>query len=319
MKKAGATQTPEQEALERLRSQIPAWSALNLPKTDLDKINQVWNSGKDSELQPALDVLTSSRTRWQQEATQAASSTTNERAAREKMLREMISRFDKESTDALLVLNIDKLSAAKTDPFLESIKSLFMSGGTRATLGENFTNSIGMEMVWVAEGGFWMGRTEVTSAQFAALAGDSGGGDSPKEGVNWTSASQFCTSLTRKESEELADLPQGARQMPEASEYGLPRVKQWDLAKSKAESLGMTGFSDSLSEWSADTHGSGLSRNRTHNSFVSLPMQSSWPLALKSNTADPLPSSLTGSWSQGTIAIWGGRLGFRVILIPEAP
>ncbi|MEI6467261.1 MAG: SUMF1/EgtB/PvdO family nonheme iron enzyme, partial [Verrucomicrobiota bacterium] len=53
--------------------------------------------------------------------------------------------------------------------------------------------------------GFWLGRTEVTQAQYAAIAGENpshftgAGANAPAEHVSWLDATEFCRKLTARE------------------------------------------------------------------------------------------------------------------------
>jgi formylglycine-generating enzyme required for sulfatase activity len=76
--------------------------------------------------------------------------------------------------------------------------------------------------------GFWLGRTEVTQAQYQAVAGtnpshftESGSG-APVERVSWIEATAYCDKLTKRE--------QAAGRLPENYVYTLPTEAQWEYA-----------------------------------------------------------------------------------------
>jgi formylglycine-generating enzyme required for sulfatase activity len=73
---------------------------------------------------------------------------------------------------------------------------------------------------------FWLGKTEVTQAQWMALMGNNPsqfkGENLPVENVNWTEAMEFCRRLT--EQERLAD------RLPAGYVYTLPTEAQWEYA-----------------------------------------------------------------------------------------
>jgi len=110
----------------------------------------------------------------------------------------------------------------------------------------DFTNSIGMEMVWCPPGtfwmgspvdeegrfkdealhevtitsGFWIGRFPVTQRQWRDVMGQNrtwfkdSGPDAPDELVNWSDAQEFCVSLSRLDGHD----------------YTLPTEAQWEYA-----------------------------------------------------------------------------------------
>lgn len=74
--------------------------------------------------------------------------------------------------------------------------------------------------------GFWMGRTEVTQAQWQAVMGNNPahfrGADRPVELVSWAEAMEFCRKLTARE--------RHAGRLPEGYSYTLPTEAQWEYA-----------------------------------------------------------------------------------------
>jgi formylglycine-generating enzyme required for sulfatase activity len=114
-------------------------------------------------------------------------------------------------------------------------------------------NNVKLEMVWIAPGefmmgspdnesgrdsdegpqmrvrlskGYWLGKYEVTQAQWQALMGNNPsrrkGWGLPVENVSWNDAMEFCKRLT--EAERLAGL------LPEGYQYTLPTEAQWEYA-----------------------------------------------------------------------------------------
>jgi len=318
---AESTDSPELKALEDLRKKTPRWDDLDFNRQrpqDLEVI-EVWISPEitDKQVGHVVSVLKARRDAY----TQQAASGVKNRTDTEKQLSSLRDKLVTDRETLLSTLVIDALGEAEITTLLAKIKELF-SGGIRAVAGENFTNSIGMEMVWIRDGGFWIGRTEVTSSAYKAITGSGNGGNNPVEGISWDRAHNFCQLLTDKEENPPGQIPPEMKLRPADALYGLPGVKQWRKARDAAEALGMSGFSDGLSEWSSDTHRSGLSQNTSFTQGVNVPIQSDWALALNGNTVQPLPGVLTGSWVQSgkdRIVIWQGRLGFRVILIPTSP
>ncbi len=73
---------------------------------------------------------------------------------------------------------------------------------------------------------FWLGKTEVTQAQWEALMGSNPsyfkGSSLPVEQVSWEEAMAFCLKLTERE--------RAAGRLPEGYEYTLPTEAQWEYA-----------------------------------------------------------------------------------------
>ena len=101
---------------------------------------------------------------------------------------------------------------------------------------------------------FWLGKTEVTQAQWEALMGSNpskfrnAAGDAPVERVSWNDAMQFCRKLTERERQ--------ADRLPEGYEYTLPTEAQWEFA-CRAGTTGSYGGSGNLDEMGWYTSNSG--------------------------------------------------------------
>ncbi|MEO6004476.1 MAG: formylglycine-generating enzyme family protein [Opitutus sp.] len=76
--------------------------------------------------------------------------------------------------------------------------------------------------------GFWLGRTEVTQAQYEAVMNENPstfkdiGPEAPVERVSWIDAMAFCEKLNERES--------AAGRLPEGFKYNLPTEAQWEYA-----------------------------------------------------------------------------------------
>ena len=74
--------------------------------------------------------------------------------------------------------------------------------------------------------GYWLGRYEVTQAQYKAVTGTNPskfrGDNNPVETVSWNDAMEFCKKLT--------EIEKAAGRLPEGYEYTLPTEAQWEYA-----------------------------------------------------------------------------------------
>jgi formylglycine-generating enzyme required for sulfatase activity len=74
--------------------------------------------------------------------------------------------------------------------------------------------------------GYWLGKHEVTQAQWQALMGNNPsnfkGSSLPVENVSWNDAMEFCRKLTQRE--------RAAGRLPEGLAYTLPTEAQWEYA-----------------------------------------------------------------------------------------
>jgi formylglycine-generating enzyme required for sulfatase activity len=90
---------------------------------------------------------------------------------------------------------------------------------------------------------YWMGRTEVTQAQYRQVTGKSPsyfkGDDLPVETVSWDDAVAFCEDLTRRE--------RSAGRLPQGYVYRLPTEAEWEYAArggSKSKGFTYSGGND---------------------------------------------------------------------------
>lgn len=327
--KQASTMTAEWQSVEAIKKNPPKWDLLKHEKAnqpEFDRLILLWESCSDALAeQEAIKILAANQSHWQTEASNAVGNATNLRQKHAAELQTMKTTFEVESGKKLAALRDEEISPAIADKLLEAVKMLF-SGDTRATPGENFTNSAGIELVWVAEGNFWIGKTEVTGKQYNfVISGAAEGSDEPKDGVNFNNAIQYCEQLTAKESDSaVADSSLKLR--PEASVYLLPTVQQWNSVRT---STPVEGLSNDLHEWSSSTFGDGSGYDSPKPNFPNAAVRPKYwvpsgdsPLALRANAR---PISLSPNTTSTIAAVflgksypmWSGRLGFRVILISK--
>ncbi|MBQ7589727.1 MAG: formylglycine-generating enzyme family protein [Verrucomicrobia bacterium] len=101
----------------------------------------------------------------------------------------------------------------------------FIMGSPEDELGRGVYYSETQHQVTLTQG-YWMGKFEVTRAQYEAVMGTnpsgSGRADLPVARVNWSESMEFCAKLTAIERE--------AGRLPEGYEYTLPTEAQWEYA-----------------------------------------------------------------------------------------
>jgi formylglycine-generating enzyme required for sulfatase activity len=94
---------------------------------------------------------------------------------------------------------------------------------------ENFTNSIGMELVRLP-GGFWAGRYEVTQKEYQKVMGANPSAfkaeRNPVDSVSWKDTQEFCQKLTALDLNEQA--------IPVGFAYSLPTETQWEAMMADA-------------------------------------------------------------------------------------
>ena len=100
--------------------------------------------------------------------------------------------------------------------------------------------------------GFWLGKTEVTQAQYEAVTGTnpsalkSAGPRAPVERVSWIDAMAFCRKLTERE--------RAAGRLPEGFAFTLPTEAQWEYACRAGTTGAYPGEPDAMS-WHAANSG----------------------------------------------------------------
>lgn len=100
--------------------------------------------------------------------------------------------------------------------------------------------------------GFWLGRTEVTQAQYQAIAGtnpstfQAAGPDAPVERVSWIDAMAYCRKLTERE--------RAAGRLPAGHIFTLPTEAQWEYAYRAGTTGTYPGEPDAMG-WNAGNSG----------------------------------------------------------------
>lgn len=86
-------------------------------------------------------------------------------------------------------------------------------------------NTFYFDMVRIPAADCWVGRREVTQAQYLEITGENPsrfqGDDRPVESVSWDDAVAFCKTLTDRE--------HAAKRLPAEDVYTLPTDAQWDV------------------------------------------------------------------------------------------
>ena len=97
--------------------------------------------------------------------------------------------------------------------------------------------------------GFWLGRTEVTQAQWSSVMGSNPSkfqdADLPVEQVSWNDAMEFCRKLTERE--------RAAGRISDELAYTLPTEAQWEYACRAGTTGDYAGNLDAMAWYSANS------------------------------------------------------------------
>jgi len=102
--------------------------------------------------------------------------------------------------------------------------------------------------------GFWLGRTEVTQAQYTAVMETNPstfkqvGPDAPVERVSWIDAMKFCETLTQRE--------RTAGRLPDGFEFTLPTEAQWEYACRAGTTAEYAGDPEAMAWYDGNSGGS---------------------------------------------------------------
>lgn len=318
-----AIQDPElqkkQQDVSKFRQAAPDWPALGVK--NLDPLRKAWSeSGNTPQVTGALAVMNQELERLNSLALghqKAAADLVKQRLA-------VLVAFNKKAgeIEASLVTSLDVRGLkADRDKLLPAIAAI-MTQLLRAKPGQNFLNSVGIDLVWVAVegyagGGFWIGKQETTKSAFEQvlpqeIANCSTDANGLIYRVLWSEADKFCDELSTKEAgATTADLGQLA---PRGWRYQLPASGIWKYASQNAELLGLQNFDGGVSEFLSDTTASGF-----HTVFGTSPGAESSryrnPLGIPNNREMVTVGSATDGAKAGRITHHEGRVGFRVILV----
>jgi formylglycine-generating enzyme required for sulfatase activity len=98
---------------------------------------------------------------------------------------------------------------------------------------------------------FWLGRTEVTQAQWTAVMGRNSsefrGDELPVENVSWDDAMEFCRKLTERE--------RAAGRLPAGHAYMLPTEAQWEYACRAGTTSDYAGVLDAIAWYDKNSGG----------------------------------------------------------------
>ncbi|HKL20248.1 MAG TPA: formylglycine-generating enzyme family protein [Tichowtungia sp.] len=115
---------------------------------------------------------------------------------------------------------VAELSGGVTMELLPIPAGIFMMGSNDGDSSEKPVHPVTISTP------FWMGKTEVTQAQYKQMTGENPshfqGLENPVESVSWNDAVAFCKKLTEQERQ--------AGRLPEGFAYTLPTEAQWEVA-----------------------------------------------------------------------------------------
>ena len=318
---------PEEQALKTLVERPPDWQSLGLPEPELNLVASAWKAPASDQLQPeqeALALLEKNRTQVIQQAEQNQSGVQKTQEQRLMLLTTLKTNIKTKQTELLSSLDLSTLKDDEITSLKQAITSL-MQGTLRAVPGKNFTNSVGMEMVWVPfkDTGFWIGKSEVKMDEFKqVLPAESGNCTTDSEGlvymVMFSEADKFCKVLTQNERNGEA-LTSG-QICPDGWAYQLPLSGHWNYARqtSNTQGLGLENLEDGVSELMADSANAG-SKYRV--------VFGSSPNSHKSGNLNSGPKEIPDARTfkkfgtdknvtESSLESFSGLVGFRVALLP---
>lgn len=315
--------------VQRLRAALKAnqvtftkWTQLGLTKSEQSELTAAWRAQAPPPTAPKLQQLIASKTQSSKESAQraamAATSLAEKQSSDRTALIRSINEAHQEAQSRLTVpdpTERDRLMAAINDLLIKS---------QRASPGQNFTNSTGIELVWLPitdypGGGLWMGREEVSmSAMKTVLPNQAGNCSADEQGhvyrIVRREAVDFCSALTSIElngQQKSASTGGGRRGQvaPKGWTYDLPKAGESQLAASVASQFGLTNFNGGVYELVSE-----LSGGRpvvVHGSSGSSKLRAQ---ALPSDSRSFTQTGSSGAVQNAEIITFTGRVGFRIVL-----
>jgi formylglycine-generating enzyme required for sulfatase activity len=170
----------------------------------------------------------------------------------------------------------------------------FTMGSPLDEVGRN--KAEGPQMQVTLTKGFWLGKTEVTQAQYEAVTGTNPsrfkemGKDAPVEEVSWDDAKDYCQKLTERE--------RAAGRLPEGYVYTVPTEAQWEYACRAGTTGVYAGPAESMA-WYADNGG-----GTTHP--VATKQPNAWGLYDMYGNVLEWCLDWYGDYSGGAVTDWSG-------------
>jgi hypothetical protein len=186
---------------------------------------------------------------------------------------------------------------------------------------KDFIAASGMPMVWIPDGGFWVGKYLVRQSDFEAAGGTNPSTfrrpNRPVETISWTAAMAFCDQLNAFEKK--------AGKLPEGFHYTLPKESQWETFSADANiDLAATSRGATLSS----TQDVGYSEPNKYGVYDSI--GNVWEWCLDNYDANGNHSLRGGCWLSSAEHFSSGETrqagapkyadqftGFRVVLVPN--
>lgn len=197
-----------------------------------------------------------------------------ERAAAEAAAKERVARATRKATER----------AAERKKIFDDREAAAKKSGDGETLANRRIEDLGLDLIAIQPGTFqmgnkereqtenpvtrvtiskpfWLGRTEVTQAQWEAVMGKNPSGfkgaNLPVETISWTDAMLFCERLTNRERD--------AGRLPTGFHYALPTEAQWEYACRAGTTGQFAGDVEAMAWHYANSGG------RTHDVALKLP------------------------------------------------
>lgn len=212
----------------------------------------------------------------------------------------------KNKWDEFAKYQTDKVLLKRYNRFFLKLDKEIKSPSTGLNLVLVPAGTIGMEVNKVSIENFYIGKIEVTQAQYKKIMGENPsynrGGDKPVEQVTWYDAVDFCNKLSEKEGLEkcYSGSWDGTICNYDASGYRLPTELEWEYAARGGNKNSVYDFSGNLLEWCWDWYSEGSSRVLRGGSY----------------SEDSDKSSINVSRKGDSPSLCDWSYGFRVVRVP---